>query len=145
MSRKPNTLNDLLSNIDIKDDNECWLFTGHQAKQRAGHVLMSLNGKKTGVHVHSYMHFVGPIPEGMCVCHTCDVPHCCNPKHLWVGTNVDNIRDRTLKGRTQRYNAYKTHCKHGHEFNEENTYYSKARNRRECRACKRAAWHRNKR
>ena len=36
----------------------------------------------------------------MCVCHTCDTPPCCNPKHLWIGTQQDNTADRTAKGRT---------------------------------------------
>jgi hypothetical protein len=39
------------------------------------------------------------IPDGMLVCHTCDNPPCCNPKHLFLGTFQDNIDDRERKGR----------------------------------------------
>jgi hypothetical protein len=42
----------------------------------------------------------GPVPEGMNVCHSCDNPACCNPNHLWIGTQQDNVRDRGEKRRT---------------------------------------------
>lgn len=44
----------------------------------------------------------GLIPDGMSVCHTCDNPPCCNPSHLFLGTNADNVADRCAKGRTAR-------------------------------------------
>lgn len=44
----------------------------------------------------------GPIPDGMLVCHHCDNPPCCNPAHLFLGTNSDNIADRDAKGRQAR-------------------------------------------
>ena len=50
-------------------------------------------------HRKAYEKAYGPIPPGMCVCHTCDVRNCVNPEHLWLGTQLDNHKDRIKKMR----------------------------------------------
>ena len=82
----------------------------------------------------------GDIPTGMLVLHTCDNPPCCNPAHLFLGTQSENMKDKVNKGRqgTNR-NRDKTHCKNGHEFTPENTFLKSSASRgfRECRTCRR--------
>jgi hypothetical protein len=61
-----------------------------------------MNGKSMLAHRASYELFVGPIPEGMLVLHTCDLPLCVKPQHLWLGTQAENMRDAIRKGRLDR-------------------------------------------
>lgn len=114
-------------------ESGCWLWMGVIHASGYGHY----NGKKA--HRLSWELHNGSIPDGMCICHKCDVPSCVNPNHLFLGTQGDNVRDAWTKGRHfQVRNHYesKTHCKNGHAFTEENTYLELGRFRK-CRQCRR--------
>jgi hypothetical protein len=78
----------------------CWIFTG--AVNEAGYGVVGTGGRgqpNDRAHRITYRHYCGPIPEGMFVCHCCDTPSCCNPEHLFLGTNYDNVQDMVRKGR----------------------------------------------
>ena len=77
--------------------DQCWEWTG--AVLHSGHGYC-WNGKRT-LHAHRYAYEIskGAIPAGLLVCHACDNPKCCNPSHLWLGTQKDNMHDCIAKGR----------------------------------------------
>src|SRR5688572_3057412 len=75
----------------------CWLWFG--AAFHKGHGAIHDGGKQRKAHRVSWELNIGPIPEGFCVLHRCDVSCCVNPRHLFLGTRGDNNRDRTAKGR----------------------------------------------
>lgn len=75
----------------------CWLWTGHSVRAGYGHIKVS--GKMLYAHRVSWEMAHGAIPTGMCVCHRCDTPACVNPDHLFLGTHLDNARDKVSKKR----------------------------------------------
>jgi hypothetical protein len=76
----------------------CWNWTGSCNKQ--GYGEFGLEGKLQRAHRAAYMFYVGSIPPGLFVLHSCDNRRCVNPAHLWLGTQRENIRDMIDKGRS---------------------------------------------
>jgi len=114
----------------IDKTGNCWDWLA--GKDKDGYGKIKINGKDLQAHRASWDFHNGLIPEGMSVLHHCDNPSCVNPSHLFLGTTLDNMRDRDTKGR----NGYsrRTHCPKGHEYSTGNT--SVWRGQRKCRVCK---------
>lgn len=123
-----------LARISI-DTSGCWFWKG--ASNKDGYGVAQIDGKRSYAHRRSFIIFNGPISPGKYICHSCDVPRCVNPDHLWEGTALENNRDTASKKRHQEQK--KTHCRLGHELTAENTLLiskGAGRNRsRKCLAC----------
>ena len=78
-------------------ENGCWVWT--KSVDKNGYGICRINGIRRA-HRASYALLIGPIPKGLLVLHHCDSPPCVNPKHLWVGTNRDNVDDMLRKKRS---------------------------------------------
>jgi hypothetical protein len=83
----------LMKRIKINKKTGCWEIQGYLDKDGYGEV----SGKRA--HRAAYELFIGEIPPKINVCHKCDNPKCCNPDHLFLGTQKENIKDMMLKGR----------------------------------------------
>jgi hypothetical protein len=128
----------------------CWLWDGQV--DREGYGRFKVSGRRRAAHRVAYELMIGPIGSGLeidHVCHTRDETcdggsaclhrRCVNPEHLEA---VPGVVNNARSGSLTAINARKTHCKWGHEFTPENTYwctrrYGKYQPSRRCRECRR--------
>lgn len=81
----------------VGETDACWPLR-IKCKIR-GYGRVWVGNKQWAAHRYVWTMCFGPIPEGLCVCHKCDVPSCLNPRHLFLDTNAGNTADKMRKGR----------------------------------------------
>lgn len=91
-------LRNLWDRVSIKEVDKCWLWLGH--KDRYGYGRVTYKGRREQLITRVVWELInGNIPKGMCVCHRCDNPRCVNPKHLFLATHSENMKDMKEKKR----------------------------------------------
>jgi hypothetical protein len=112
----------------------CYLWEG--SVNEDGYGKLRREGATWRAHRYVYRLLHGELDDDLLVCHTCDVPSCINPAHLFLGTYTDNNADKDEKGRFRNNRLRREFCMNGHAWTEENTYLYKGK--RVCIACRRA-------
>lgn len=116
----------------VRQPNGCLEWQGFRDKD--GYGVIKEHGVQKRAHRVAWTLAYGPIPRGLVVRHfVCNNPPCCEPSHLRVGTQKQNIADCIALG--NQWQLKKTHCPQKHEYTEANTYVHPVTGHRSCRTC----------
>lgn len=90
-------MDEFWNRVAIGGPNECWLWLEHLSED--GYGLIDNDYAKRA---HREAYFLTYGPTDLHVLHTCDNPPCCNPAHLYAGTQLQNMKDKVVRGRAAR-------------------------------------------
>lgn len=87
--------------VQINYETGCWEWTSSKNPKGYGQFWLTGGGRSLA-HRYSYRFFFGEIQDGLLVCHTCDNTSCVRPDHLFIGTQMDNMHDASVKNRVEK-------------------------------------------
>lgn len=87
---------------NVVKTNNCWNWTGAKDKDGYGRTRKLATKNRVRAHRTSWILENGEIGKGKLVLHRCGNKGCIKPSHLYIGTALDNARDRGLDGKTSR-------------------------------------------
>jgi hypothetical protein len=95
----------------VNKTESCWLWIGTILSHGYGQISLghpsTPGSKRWRAHRFSWELHNGPVPDGLVVCHRCDVPACVNPEHLFLATQKVNVHDAIHKGRRNSFGVQK--------------------------------------
>lgn len=96
-----NIVDRFFSQVERIPFSGCWIWVGCTTPRMYGQI-MARGGNVISTHRLSWeLHNGTEVPDGMHVLHTCDIPCCVNPSHLFLGTHDDNMKDMKRKNRAK--------------------------------------------
>jgi hypothetical protein len=151
-SRKPSdqlTDDDYLTRLKSKcivTEFGCWEKQGFRSLSKGmeqhgpsrGYGHMYYRGRRWASHRLSWLLTRGLIPAGSVVMHKCDNPPCCNPDHLELGTDKQNMQEAGKRKRWPR--QYRETCINGHPRTPENVIYHGREKKMRCQVCQLIKW-----
>lgn len=98
MTKKRSIEDRFWEKVDIRGDYECWEWQARKDPDGYGRFAVDRKNRKSPR--VAWVLVYGEIPGDLCVCHRCDCPSCCNPRHLFLASHRGNMRDMAIKERS---------------------------------------------